>query len=287
MNNLLVGTITSASVIREIETGYVLDIDDNDILLHYNDMNENEKYETEDDIEVFLYNDKNEQIVATTIIPTIDRVNFGWAEVINVIPKLGVFVDIGTTKEILVSVDDLPIYTEVWPIENDFLYVSLSEDRRGRLLAIPAKEFDIEPFFEPAEDIDLNSPIVGTIYYTNREGAAFLTNENIRGFIHHTERFEEPRLGESIKGRVIEVKEDGTVNASLLPLKEERIDSDSEIILAYLNNNNGTMPYNDKSNPDDIRDTFDMSKSAFKRALGKLMRERLVNQSNTDTFIVK
>lgn len=59
MNNLLVGTITSGKVIREIETGYVLDIDDNDILLHYNDMNENEKYETEDDIEVFLYNDKN------------------------------------------------------------------------------------------------------------------------------------------------------------------------------------------------------------------------------------
>lgn len=287
MNNLLVGTITSASVIREIETGYVLDIDDNDILLHYNDMNENEKYETEDDIEVFLYNDKNEQIVATTIIPTIDRVNFGWAEVINVIPKLGVFVDIGTTKEILVSVDDLPIYTEVWPIENDFLYVSLSEDRRGRLLAIPARESDIELVIEPAEDIDLNSIIVGTIYYTNREGAAFLTDENIRGFIHHSERLEEPRLGESIEGRVIEVKDDGTVNASLLPLKEERIGSDAEIILAYLKNNDGTMPYNDKSNPNDIRDTFGMSKSAFKRALGKLMRERIVNQNQTGTFLVK
>lgn len=287
MNNLLVGTIKIATVIREIETGYVLDIDDSDVLLHYNDMNEDEKFTEEDEIEVFLYNDKNEQIVATTILPTIDRERFGWAEVISVIPKLGVFVDIGTTKEILVSVDDLPIYTEVWPKENDFLYVSLGEDRRGRLLAIPAKEFDVEPIFEPAEDIDLNSPIVGTIYYTNREGAAFLTNENIRGFIHHTERFEEPRLGELIKGRVIEVKEDGTVNASLLPLKEERIDSDSEIILAYLNNNNGTMPYNDKSNPDDIRDTFGMSKSAFKRALGKLMRERLVNQNKTGTFIVK
>ena len=61
----------------------------------------------------------------------------------------------------------------------------------------------------------------------------------------------------------------------------------SVLLLAYLNNNNGTMPYNDKSNPDDIRDTFGMSKSAFKRALGKLMRERLVNQNKTGTFIVK
>lgn len=287
MNNLIVGTIKFATVIREIETGYVLDIDDFEVLLHYNDMKENEAYSEEDELEVFLYNDKNEQVVATTIIPHVDRDTFGWAKVINVIPKLGAFVDIGTTKEILVSVDDLPIYTEVWPQENDFLYVSLGEDRRGRLLAIPAKEYEIEPIFKPAENVELNSHIKGTVYYTNREGAAFLTEDNIRGFIHQSERYEEPRLGESVEGRVIEVKDDGTINASLLPLKEERIDSDSDVILAYLENNDGTMPYNDKSNPDEIRDVFGMSKSAFKRALGKLMRERLINQNESGTFIVK
>ena len=287
MNNLIVGTIKFATVIREIETGYVLDIDDFEVLLHYNDKKENEAYSEEDELEVFLYNDKNEQVVATTIIPHVDRDTFGWAKVINVIPKLGAFVDIGTTKEILVSVDDLPIFTEVWPQENDFLYVSLGEDRRGRLLAIPATEYEIEPIFQPAEDIELNSPIKGTIYYTNREGSAFVTEDNIRGFIHQSERYEEPRLGESIEGRVIEVKDDGTINASLLPLKEERIDSDSDVILAYLENNDGTMPYNDKSNPDEIRDVFGMSKSAFKRALGKLMRERLINQNESGTFIVK
>src|SRR5699024_11676421 len=97
------------------------------------------KYTEEYEINVILYNDKNEQIIATALIPTITRDTFGWAEVINVIPKLCVFVEIGTIKEILVSVDDLPIYTEVWPEVNDFLYVSLGEDKRGRLLAIPAK----------------------------------------------------------------------------------------------------------------------------------------------------
>lgn len=286
MNNLSVGTIKSATIIREIETGYVLDVDDYEVLLHYNDMNEDEIFSEEDETDVFLYNDKNEQVVATTIIPHLDRDTFGWAEVINVIPKLGAFVDIGTTKEVLVSVDDLPIYTEVWPEENDFLYVSLGEDRRGRLLAIPATEYEIEAIFQPAKDIELNSPIKGTVYYTNREGAAFVTEENIRGFIHQSERNQEPRLGESIEGRVIEVKEDGTLNASLLPLKEERIDSDSEVILAYLKINDGKMPYNDKSDPDEIRDIFGMSKSAFKRALGKLMRERIINQDESGTFIV-
>src|SRR5699024_1364512 len=286
MNNLLVGTIKLATVIREIDTGYVLDVDDHEVLLHYNDMNEEEKLSEEEDINVFLYNDKNDQIVATTITPRIDRETFGWAEVINVIPKLGAFVDIGTTKEILVSVDDLPLYPEVWPIEHDFLYVTLGEDRRGRLLAIPATEYQIEPIFEPAEEIELNDPVSGTVFYTNREGAAFLTEDNIRGFIHESERDSEPRLGELIEGRVIEVKEDGTLNVSLHPLKEERIESDSEVILAYLKINDGKMAYNDKSNPDDIREVFGMSKSAFKRALGNLMRERIINQDDSNTFLV-
>lgn len=287
MNNLLVGTIKFATIIREIDTGYVLDVDDHEVLLHYNDMNEDEAFSEEDEIEVFLYNDKNDQVVATTLIPRIDRETFGWAEVINVVPKLGAFVDVGTTKEVLVSVDDLPIYTEAWPKEQDFLYVSLGEDRRERLLAIPAEEYQIQSVFQPAEGIELNDLVVGTIYYTNREGAAFLTEANVRGFVHQSERDMEPRLGESIEGRVIEVKDDGTLNASLLPLKEERIGSDSEIILAYLKINDGKMTYNDKSDPDEIRDVFGISKSAFKRALGSLMRERIINQDESSTFLVK
>lgn len=277
----------NATVVREMETGYVLDVDDYEVLLHFNDTNEGEKFTDEENIEVFLYNDKNEQIVATTVIPSIDRNNFGWADVIEVIPNLGAFVNIGTIKEVLVSVDDLPIFTEVWPIENDRLYVALGEDQRERLLAIPASEFEIEDIIEPAEDIRVNDSIEGTVYYTNREGAAFLTDENIRGFIHHSERSTEPRLGERIKGRVIDVRDDKTLNVSLLPLKEERIDQDSETILFYLKDNDGTMTFNDKSDAEEIRDIFGMSKSAFKRALGKLMRERIINQDENSTFLTE
>src|SRR5690625_4396618 len=212
---------------------------------------------------------------------------FPYTTLFRSIPKLGVFVEIGTIKEVLVSVDDLPIYTEVWPEVNDFLYVSLGEDKRGRLLAIPANEYEIQNIFEPAEEINLNDSITGTVYYTNREGAAFLTKDNVRGFIHESERDIEPRLGETIEGRDIEVKPDGTLNVSLHPLKEDRIESDADIILAYLKINDGKMPYNDKSDPDDIKDVFGMSKSAFKRALGNLMRERVINQDDSNTFLVK
>src|SRR5699024_11368937 len=114
---------------------YVLDIDDQEVLLHLNDTKQDEEFTEEDEINVFLYNDKNEQIIATTLIPTITRDTFGWAEVINVIPKLGVFVEIGTINEILVSVDDLPIYIDVWLDVYDFLYDSLGDVYSGLILA--------------------------------------------------------------------------------------------------------------------------------------------------------
>src|SRR5699024_3556145 len=118
----------------------------------------------------------------------------------------------------------------------------------------------------------LNQVVSGPVYFTSKEGSVMLTEEKYRGFIHHTEREREPRLGEHVTGRIIEVKEDGTLNVSLLPLKHERIDDDAELILAYLNEHDGEMPFNDRSSPDDIRNTFQISKSAFKRALGRLMR---------------
>src|SRR5699024_12588626 len=108
-----------------------------------------------------------------------------------------------------------------------------------------------------------------------------------RGCIHVFARDIDPRLGDSIEGRAIQVKPDGSLHVPLHPLKEDRIESDADIILAYLKINDGKMPYKDKSDPDDIKDAFGMSKSAFKRALGNLMRERIVNQDDSNTFLVK
>src|SRR5699024_11365725 len=102
--------------------------------------------------------------------------------------------------------------------------------------------------------IYLSHSLTGTVYYKNHEDTVYITEDNIRCFIHESERDIEPRLGETIEGRVIEVKPDGTLNVSLHPLKEDRIESDADIILAYLKINDGKMPYNDKSNPDDIKD---------------------------------
>lgn len=285
MLHLPIGTIQTATVLRKIETGYVLKKETDEVLLHHNEA----KHELEvgEEVDVFLYQDKDNELIATMALPEIVMDTYGWAEVVEVIPRLGAFVSIGIAKDILVSVDDLPIFEEVWPQIGDQLYVTLGKDQEERLLALPATEGVIERIRIDVDEDLLNKPINGRVYLTSREGTAIITKEGYRGFIHHSERMTEPRLGEQITGRVIDVKDDGTINVSLKPLKQDRIDDDAAVILAYLEENDGEIPHTDKSDPEDIRSVFNMSKSAFKRAVGRLMRDRKVEQKNGKTYLTE
>src|SRR5699024_108352 len=231
-------------------------------------------------IEVFLYNDKKGNIAATSQLPSVLIGKYGWAEVIEVHPKLGAFVNIGTSKEILVSNDDLPAFRSICPTSGDQLSVTLDLDYKQRLIAKLATGSVIADVFIEAPENILNQSITGKVYYSSREGSEILTDEGYRGFIHHTERKTEPRLGETVKGRVIDVKEDGTINVSLRPLKKDSIPIDADEILKHLHENDGVIPFSDKSDPEDIRGTFNMSKAAFKRALGSLMKAGKVEQLN-------
>lgn len=283
MHTLPIGTVQTMTVSRKIDTGYVLEKNGQEALLHHNEADH--AYDEGREIDVFLYNDKKGNIAATTTLPSVQMDAYDWAEVVEVIPKLGAFVNIGIAKEMLVSVDDLPLFEAVWPHPGDKLFITLGRDQKGRLLAIPATEGIIAREVELAPEELYNQPISGTVYHTSKEGSAIITEDDYRGFIHHTERKEEPRLGEFVHGRVIDVKEDGTLNVSLRPLKQDSIGEDATSILAHLEENNGVIPFNDKSDPEDIRETFRISKAAFKRALGRLLKEGKVEQRDGMTYL--
>ncbi|MBB6452397.1 hypothetical protein HNQ94_000842 [Salirhabdus euzebyi] len=282
MNNLL-GTVQILTVARKIDTGYVLSDGANEYLLHITEATG--ELEEGQNVDVFLYQDKKGQIVATMTIPDIRFEEYGWAEVVEVVRNLGVFVNIGIQKEILVSKDDLPLLEDVWPDVEDELFVKLGTDKRGRLLAIPATESVFEETWEHAPESVLNTPMSGRVYRANKEGTTIITEEGYRGFIHHTERKREPRLGEWVKGRVIDVKSDGTLNLSLRPLKQEGMLEDADVILAYIEEEGGVIPFSDKTDPEDILGTFNISKAAFKRALGKLMKEKKIEQRDGKTYL--
>ncbi|QFG00537.1 DNA-binding protein [Psychrobacillus glaciei] len=232
-------------------------------------------------IEVFLFVDRRGNLSATTQLPTIQKGTYGWARVIKVSDKEGVFVDIGTSKEVQVKSDDLPKIKELWPANGDHLYMTLRTDKDGELFGRLATEDRVEEVYLDAPTTLLNQNLQARPYRLLPVGTFLLSvPENYRIFVHQSERVEEPRLGEELKVRIIDTKEDGSLNGSLLPRKHERLGDDAESIFRYLNDVGGRMPFTDKSNPEEIQEMFTMSKAAFKRALGKLMKERKIVQND-------
>lgn len=282
--NDYIGRSIKLKVQRLAEFGYFLSDGQEDVLLHKNDIQTDMMIEEEQELDVFLYTDSMGRTAATTTIPEITTESYGWATVSDVKQGLGVFVNIGINKDMLLGKEDLPVHQSVWPKEGDMLYITLRVNRNHRIYVKLATDPIIQEMSIEADSKDFNKNIHGYIYRTAKVGSWIYTAEGFKGFIHESQRKVEPRLGEKVEGRIIDVKEDGTINVSLIPRKQEVLDQDSEIILSYLTLRNGAMPYSDKSAPEDIQDRFQLSKASFKRALGRLMKEGRVYQKDGWTY---
>ncbi|MDF0726985.1 S1-like domain-containing RNA-binding protein [Cytobacillus sp. S13-E01] len=285
MTTLQAGTVVTLSVDRDTEFGYFLTNGEEDVLLHKSDITDD--FNEDERQTVFLYQDHQGRLAATMTIPTIDIDTYDWAQVVEVKHKLGVFVNIGIRKDILVSKDDLPEIYDLWPEIGDELYCSLKTDKHGRLFGRLGTEEAIREIAEHAPRTVFNKNITGRVYRLLLVGTFIITEENYIGFIHESQRVREPRLGQKIEGRVVDVKEDGSVNVSLLSRSHEVLDEDAQKLYSYMEERGGSMPFWDKSDPDDIQIRFTMSKAAFKRALGRLMKDQKVYQEDGWTYFKK
>lgn len=238
-----------------------------------------EGQEIGEEIEVFLYRNRQGGVSATPMIPHILPSEYGWAKVLKVSPREGAVVDIGTTREVYLLPADLPQIMELWPKQGDHIFMTLRTDRHGDLYGRLATEEKVLELMQPAPETAFNQNVQARAYRLLPVGTFMLSvPEMYRIFIHETEREEEPRLGEEKTVRIIDVKDDGTLNGSLLPRKQERLSDDADEIMRYLEESGGKMPFTDKSSPDEILEIFGMSKAAFKRALGKLYKNRQIIQ---------
>lgn len=284
MLNDYIGQITTLKVMRETDFGYFLSDGEEDVLLHKNDCKG--AIELDTDIDVFLYTDSYGRITATNILPNITVGVYGWAKVVSQ-SDLGAFIDIGIKKDMLLGADDLPVYRSVWPKEGDLVYITLRVHKNGLIYVKLATDQIFDEMKITATTETFNKNIHGHIYRTAKVGSWIYTSEGYKGFIHESVRGTEPRLGQKVEGRVIDVKEDGTINVALTLRKEESLDKDANDLYMYLESRNGAMPYWDKSDAEDINRRFGLSKAAFKRALGRLMKEGKITQENGWTYIKK
>lgn len=239
-------------------------------------------------VEGFGYQNQSQDNCFTTVIPKSRQGHYAFAEVKDVRRDLGVFVDIGLPdKDIAVSLDELPTMRELWPKKGDQLMVSLTVDAKNRIWASIAEEKIFRALSKNGTPELKNQDISGTVFRLKLMGTYILTDDFYIGFIHPSERFNEPRLGEKVNGRVIGIRPDGVLNLSLKPRAHEAIGDDAQMLLAYLERTpTHTMPYTDKSEPDAIKQMFGISKGQFKRALGHLLKARMIVQENGETRLV-
>ncbi len=277
--------IVTLPVARVTEYGYFLRDGETDILLHQNEATRS-LHEGEA-AEVFLYHDHEGRLAATMEEPIVRVGEYGWLEVVDVSHRLGVFLHNGIKRDLLLFIDDLPKLYEEWPQVGDMLLVTLKRDKLGRLLAQPVTEEAILAFTQPASREMLNKWIDATVYKVIGAGALLLSEGDHILFIHRDEMTERLRMGQTVHARVSYVREDGRLNGSMRARKEEQYETDAAKLLDLLQERGGAMPYTDDTAPEVIKEYFGMSKSAFKRALGKLLKENQVECSEGWTRLKK
>jgi uncharacterized protein len=278
------GRIIEALAERREGSRWVLSCDGQDFNMNASeapeDLNEGDR------LKVFLHPDRRGNLVATSRLPRIEAGSYGWAEVIDTDGRDGIRTDIGSSVEVIVNPKDMPQLKELWPEPGDCLYMTLRTDKGGNLFGRLITEERIKEEYVDAPASLFNKNLKARAYRLLPVGAFMLSEpQKYRIFVHHSEMKFEPRLGQEVEVRVIGIRDDGSLNGSLLPRKEERIGDDAETVLRYLNGAGGKMPFTDKSTPEEIEEMFDMSKASFKRALGKLLKERKIVQEDGWTYL--
>lgn len=287
MQNLL-GTVFTGLVIDENDTSYFIQKDGITFKL---DKTEGE-HQIGDAVEGFGYQGHKQDNRLTTIIPDVRQDNFAFAEVVATRKDLGAFVSIGLPdKEMVVSLDELPTMKELWPKKGDRLMVSLIVDNKDRMWATLADDQFFNDYGRlvpyTSRDEFKNKDVMVTAYRLKVAGTYVITEDNYLGFLHPSERYIEPRVGEVAKARVIGVAPNGTLNISFKPRAHEVISDDAMMILTFLEKSKeGRIPFTDKSAPEEISATFAISKGQFKRALGSLMKAKKVKQEDGFTILL-
>lgn len=282
------------NIFGQIITGLVIDENDKQLFVQKSgvtfalDKSEGD-YKLGDAVTGFSYIDKKHKNRLTTEIPQISTDNYVWGTVTGVRKDIGVFVDVGIKdKDIVVSLDELSEIRTLWPKVSDRLFVRLEVDEKNRFWGHLADETVFRSIGHFAKGDLKNKNVTATVYRLKMIGSFVITDDHYLGFIHPSERFNEPRLGEVINGRVIGVGSHGLLNISLKPLSHQMIGNDAEMILAYLKRQpSGEMTLNDKSSPDEIKALFGISKAQFKRALGTLMKQKMITQSGLGTKLIE
>ena len=227
-----------------------------------------EGVQTGDELEVFLYTDSQDRIIATTIEP---KLKLGEVARLTVkeVAKIGAFLDWGLEKDLF-----LPFRQQTRKVQaGDNCLAALYIDKSERLCAT----MNVYDYLRTDSPYEKEDHVTGTIYQISENFGAFVAVDDCySGLIPSREFFGQLSVGDQITARVTAVKPDGKLDLSIREKSYLQLNADAEAVMKVIEEFDGVLPFTDKASPEVIKREFSLSKNAFKRAVGHLLKEERI-----------
>ncbi len=275
-----VGKLNKLIVKREQEFGFYLDGGDfGEILLPRTDTPD--RFNIGDKVEVFVYFDSEDRIIATTKTPKISVGEFAVLKVVSV-TTIGAFLDWGLPKDLFVSFNE---QKDLMQEGQEYLVHAYYDEKSNRIAA----SSKIDKFYEIKHHDYINEQKVDLIIGTETElGFKAIVDRKYWGVLYRNEIFQKLNYAQQIKGYIKKVRTDGKLDLCLDKPGPQKIDSVSQAVLDKLNENDGFIEITDKSSPELISKMFGVSKKTYKKAIGALYkRKHIILEKNGIRLISK
>ncbi len=219
-----------------------------------------------DRIEVFLYKDSEDRLIATRKTPKLMLHQVGYLRVVQV-GRIGAFLDWGLDKDLLLPFHEQPRERVK---EGQEILVAVYLDKSSRLCAT----MNVYPYLSRQSPYRTGDQVTGIVYETSRNFGAFVAVDSLfSALIPKRELVRDLKVGDVVSARVTCVKPDGKLDLSIREKAAVQMDRDMNIILERMTENGGILPFTDRAAPEVIRAQMQMSKNEFKRAVGHLLKE--------------
>jgi predicted RNA-binding protein (virulence factor B family) len=265
---LKLGEYNMLEVVRERDQGiYLCDEEGDEVLLPNKYVPE--QFQIRDVLKVFVYLDSSERIVATTLEPFATVKSFAYLKCTNV-SEIGAFLDWGLEKDLFVPFREQSSKMRVgsWYL----VYVYLDEET-NRLVASSKTNAFLDNSLVLLSSYDEVNLIAS---HPSPQGWNMIVNQKHLGLVYSDEIFQKITPGDQLKGFVKKVRPDGKIDLTLQRHGYRGIEPNAEQILKELKSSGGFIDLNDKSDPEDIKEVFQLSKKSFKKAIGSLYKERKI-----------
>ncbi len=264
--NIILGELNSLKVNRVSEPGlYLIAEDEEEVLLP--NCYVNSSMQIGNEIEVFIYTDSEDRLVATTQKPYAMKNDFVSLEVVD-ITKFGAFLDMGLPKDLLVPKNK---QRSTYQVGNEKVIQVVEDEKTHRLIGTEKFKLD-----KTATDYKQNDEVEVLVFIKTPLGFKVIVDNQYEGLIFHNEIFENLKIGDKKRAFVKSLREDGKLDICLQKIGAKNSDDNPNKVLSILEQNNGELSFTYKSDAQDIKEFFGLSKKAFKASLTKLIEDKKI-----------